>query len=622
MSTGASASENPTMAEDAEKRFHNVMDKIFNDTTSNSSSPPLSGKSTRGQKRPRSLLESKFRGDKGDVARQLLAEAPSCRPWERGDLFRRLATFKSMTWFAKTKVIDAVSCARRGWVNADLDTIACELCGARLLFPVPSSWPREQVEKAASVFSLKLDNGHKLPCPWVNNACDATLALFPPTPALILVDHYRQRFSALLRLAALPRIPVSAVESMRTPQLEDFLEGSAKETSVGDGCSSPRGDLAKNNDTMSSNLYHQAPKLLSLCGWEPRLLPYIVGSNDLSSKVGGQSTSLVIYSGSGERAQADEGSSLSGSHYDTCSTVLECKLCKATMGLWTFSTVPQPIESFRVIGYTEITDRDLASTDSATENDNDVSSSGKENASVNGTLPTLNLTIAGGPPPAKQNFKARVSLPVVGRNLRARLLLQSFEDGNVGEVRDTSFDSISEGTSEGTAHIYRVGSRAGPILDLAEHLEKCSQGTSESCVDGISQMVTTQALSQLKTMLDASNGVQNADQVQRMAQTSFGQNAATSNASETLKGSSDKEMEFHPIKQHRYFCPWITSSDSIAPGWQQTLLALQKERVSSPTDFKDSPPSCSLIKVDDPVKSIRLLFNSPTKRMKTTHLAI
>ncbi|GAB2241177.1 hypothetical protein Droror1_Dr00017952 [Drosera rotundifolia] len=202
MSTGASASENPTMAENVEKRFHNVMDKIFNDTTSNSSSPPSSGKSTRGQKRPRSLLESKFRGDKGDAARQLLAEAPPCRPWERGDLFRRLTTFKSMTWFAKTKVrilsesrafdcFDAVSCARRGWVNADLDTIACELCGARLLFPVPSSWPREQVEKVASVFSLKLDNGHKLPCPWVNNACDATLALFPPPPAPILVDHYR-----------------------------------------------------------------------------------------------------------------------------------------------------------------------------------------------------------------------------------------------------------------------------------------------------------------------------------------------------------------------------------------------------------------------------------------------
>lgn len=29
---------------------------------------------------------------------------PSCRPWERGDLLRRLATFKPSTWFSKPKV--------------------------------------------------------------------------------------------------------------------------------------------------------------------------------------------------------------------------------------------------------------------------------------------------------------------------------------------------------------------------------------------------------------------------------------------------------------------------------------------------------------------------------------
>lgn len=32
------------------------------------------------------------------------SQAPLCRPWDRGDLMRRLATFKSMTWFAKPKV--------------------------------------------------------------------------------------------------------------------------------------------------------------------------------------------------------------------------------------------------------------------------------------------------------------------------------------------------------------------------------------------------------------------------------------------------------------------------------------------------------------------------------------
>lgn len=33
-----------------------------------------------------------------------IGEAPPCRPWDRGDLFRRLSTFKAMTWFGKPKV--------------------------------------------------------------------------------------------------------------------------------------------------------------------------------------------------------------------------------------------------------------------------------------------------------------------------------------------------------------------------------------------------------------------------------------------------------------------------------------------------------------------------------------
>lgn len=32
-------------------------------------------------------------------------EAPPCRPWDRDDLFRRISTFKSMTWFAKPQVL-------------------------------------------------------------------------------------------------------------------------------------------------------------------------------------------------------------------------------------------------------------------------------------------------------------------------------------------------------------------------------------------------------------------------------------------------------------------------------------------------------------------------------------
>ncbi|GAB2281187.1 hypothetical protein Dimus_015791 [Dionaea muscipula] len=647
------------MAEDAEKRFHNVMDKVFNGAKSNpsptSTSSSSSDKAARGQKRPFSFLESKSRREKGDAARNVSAEESSCRPWERGDLIRRLATFKSMTWFARPKVIDPVSCAKRGWVNVDMDTIACEVCGARLLFSTPSSWSREQVEKAALVFSLKLDNGHRLLCPWVNNACDESLALFPPTPAPVLVHHYKQRYSALLHLSALPKVSASAIKMMQIPQLEHFLQQFAEESGLAPHGSSSTGYLGNNSNLVSGNLYYQAHRLLSLCGWEPRVLPYIVDCKDQPRQpsyspkdgfpptlshvpAGDQCTTVTVYhSGSGDTVQADEDPVLSGFHYDPSSTVLECKLCGATIGLWMFSTIPQPIELLRVVGYPE----------TSADNSNNVSSSTEETTPEKGTSPNLSLTIAGGPLPTNQNFRARISLPVIGRNLRARLAMQSLKEGNVGEMRGKPYfntsNSVTGGSTGSTEYVEGDGSDHGQIPDLVEHAEKFNQGTTEVAVEicnsmssgpnhdtGIidkqvvgadDQIIPT--MSSIPNMLDAPNVAQNANGVQRIEQTPFGRNAVTSHTNTGLERRSfDKEMEFHPIKQHRYFCPWVTSTDSIAPGWQQTLLALQKEKVFSVVpDIKDSPPATSLIKVDDPIKSIRKLFKSPAKRINSTHLS-
>lgn len=90
------------------------------------------------------------------------------------------------------------------------------------------------VEKAALVFSLKLDSGHKLLCPWIDNACNETLARFPPTAPPVLVDNFRERCSALLQLSALPRVSSSAIDYMQSPFLEDFL-GQSLMLECGDG---------------------------------------------------------------------------------------------------------------------------------------------------------------------------------------------------------------------------------------------------------------------------------------------------------------------------------------------------------------------------------------------------
>lgn len=73
------------------------------------------------------------------------------------------------------------------------------------------------------VFSLKLDSGHKLLCPWIDNTCDERLAEFPPSVPADLVDKFRERSDSLFQLIALPVISSLAIEFMRSPQLEQFL---------------------------------------------------------------------------------------------------------------------------------------------------------------------------------------------------------------------------------------------------------------------------------------------------------------------------------------------------------------------------------------------------------------
>lgn len=79
------------------------------------------------------------------------------------------------------------------------------------------------VEKAAAVFSLKLDNGHKLLCPWIDNACDESLASFPPSSPQVLVEGFKERFHALLQLTTLPVISSLTVDCMNSPQLDRLL---------------------------------------------------------------------------------------------------------------------------------------------------------------------------------------------------------------------------------------------------------------------------------------------------------------------------------------------------------------------------------------------------------------
>ncbi|KAJ0890077.1 putative nuclear-interacting partner of ALK/Rsm1 [Helianthus annuus] len=94
----------------------------------------------------------------------------------------------------------------------------------------------------------------------------------------------------------------------------------------------------------------------------------------------------------------------------------------------------------------------------------------------------------------------------------------------------------------------------------------------------------------------------------------------SSRTSENVEENVDgKEIKFDPIKQHRYFCPWVSSNGKLTPGWKQTLSALerQKEFVYS---SETTEASSSLIEVEDPVGSVKKLLTPPSaKRKKIFH---
>uniref|UniRef100_A0A5B7BCB4 C3HC-type domain-containing protein n=1 Tax=Davidia involucrata TaxID=16924 RepID=A0A5B7BCB4_DAVIN len=725
------------MAEESEKRFHAIMDKLFHappkskSTTTNSTSS--SGvQLSRGKKRPNmasalAVLESKSRGDMVEGLQSSLVsggalQTPLCRPWDRGDLMRRLATFKSMTWFAKPKVVSAVNCARRGWVNVEMDIIACESCGVRLLFSTPSSWTQQQVEKAALVFSLKLDNGHKLLCPWNNNACDEKLAHFPPMPTAVLVDDYKKRSSALLHLLALPVISSSAIDCIRNPQLEHFLNGSSiVECGNKSADTSQTEYLGNECDADSSVSYYQAQKLISLCGWEPRSLPYIVdckNQQDQSSKdarlsdlslvvSNGQNPSISVYSSGTNQSveENDDPMASGGVQSDPNSVVLDCGLCGASVGLWTFSTVPRPAELFRIVGYSEVNgkngsahpkknviccDGGAHATDGSGNGNHVDNREGIMNTATTGATSSnerpmnLKLTIAGGPPPTNQNFRAKISLPVIGWNLRARISSDSdfrerfcvstsndilpFLNYDISEQDDalrnennchlslevanisgqgfpetSTPDSIMENPVQNPPNFVEGSGKDDELPDSTENIGAVNSAVGDcSCSQVVDPSITTPdadvtikigetSEGDRSITVEADNcylqqnpGTDKVCSAQVDSQDGSGVKAKVQPANNDVPFSIgknleqlplDKAMVFDPIRQHRHFCPWVAPVGSVAPGWQQTLSALQRQKEFS-CPLSTNAPSSSSIEVDDPINAVKKLFMSPSKRMK------
>lgn len=283
---------------------------------------------------------------------------PSCRPWERGDLLRRLATFKPSNWFGKPKLASSLACAQRGWMNIDVDRIACESCAACLSFVSVPNWTPAEVEDAGQAFSKQLDDGHNINCLWRGNSCPESLVQFPPTPQSALIGGYKDRCDGLLQFQSLPIIATCAIEHMwvsRGPQIDRLLSQS-QNLIVGEVDMKPE---LENSRDGAFYFYSRAQKLISLCGWEPRWLPNVQDCEEHSAQSARDGCSFSpteaqvqltkdpgpsknAISASAKRDTGKNKMFAVESRPEYRSPLLDCSLCGATVRILDFLTVPQP----------------------------------------------------------------------------------------------------------------------------------------------------------------------------------------------------------------------------------------------------------------------------------------
>ncbi|KAL1541736.1 hypothetical protein AAHA92_25920 [Salvia divinorum] len=435
------------------------------------------------------------------------------------------------------------------------------------------------------VFSLKLEGGHNLLC------SAEELAQFPILPRASLTEDYKMRFLSLSQLVALPVTAPMAIDDLRNSQLAQFLSGSSSL-----GC-------------------HVQPLRQNLQGmYLKQLLPSCTIRVDFKD---GQNDSIKdanVTITTGQKPKDNIQSSSEGTNpsselqVDPSSVVLDCQLCGASVGLWAFSTIPRPLEYIRFVGLTEVIDKSMAAHghDEACaqegSSDNQICTGSRGGVVNTGSSASTSsgFTIAGGPPPASLNYGATISLPIVGQNLRARL---SMKTGNndyldvqrASQVEDQALVQQSETVrTEETFVTIETNAISDKPLEVPESVPEGSNLNLTVTVEGFNLAVAGDISSSTPEDITSPR---NTGASQSPIPMIF-----------STRVCFNKPTEFDPIKQHRHFCPWTVASGKSAPGWLQTLSALEENKELS------NVHSSRLIEVDDPVESVRTLFTSPVNK--------
>lgn len=68
--------------------------------------------------------------------------------------------------------------------------------------------------QAGVKFAERLDQGHEASCPWLGNACDPSVAQFPPLAQQVVLAGFTERLQAFGSLDVLPPIAPAASATM------------------------------------------------------------------------------------------------------------------------------------------------------------------------------------------------------------------------------------------------------------------------------------------------------------------------------------------------------------------------------------------------------------------------
>ncbi|KAK1418129.1 hypothetical protein QVD17_27268 [Tagetes erecta] len=535
----------------------------------------------------------------------------SCRPWERGDLLRRLSTFKPANWSGKQKAASSLACARRGWVNVDVNTIECECCAATLKYVAPDSCTED--DNVGEEFGNQLDEGHKVICPWRGNSCAESLVQFPPTPPSALIGGYKDRCDGLFQFLYLPIVAASTLHQMRAsrgPEIDRFLVQSHTSTA---GESSFKADIASGSDNNREEalcIYSRAQKLISLCGWEPIWVPSVQDCEEhsaQSAKIGCSFSPIKECAPPEDRLPNKKALSATkkglkkDEQLGARSPLLDCSLCGATVRILDFLTIKRPARFAPNINDVPETSKKLTLTRGASaasgingwvaidpmekdHNDLDEAATTGEGKSMSNIGVDLDLTMGGGFS-AGHAHKTMISEQCQDVNIGKDLIIGQPTSSEVGD-RAASYESRGPSTRK------RNLDEGGSTVDRPPHVIMQQ-------ADSVEGVVIDRDGDEVNNSKEMSGPSKRVCERESYVFESYRRDSSGAGPSETLHFDIERDAQFHPSAIDSTRASSVIAMDTIYHGEDNDSMESVENR---PGDFDEvdvNYPSVSAFKSPD-----------------------